>query len=64
MERTIRSYVSLRSNEEMIRRPLSDEKGWLLKCYCGGTTGNARDVKLCGTAQSGANVIPGIVTIG
>ncbi|KAG1775860.1 hypothetical protein EV702DRAFT_405349 [Suillus placidus] len=70
MERTIRSYVSLRSEEEMIRRPLSNEKGWLLKCYCGGTTegpfssGNAGDVTLCGTVQGGASVIPGIITIG
>jgi hypothetical protein len=31
MEQTIRSYISLRSKEEMIRRPLSNDKGWLLK---------------------------------
>ncbi|KAG1728658.1 hypothetical protein EDB19DRAFT_154410 [Suillus lakei] len=36
MERTIRSYVTLRSKEEMIRWPLSNEKGWFLKCYCDG----------------------------
>ncbi|KAG1826554.1 hypothetical protein EV424DRAFT_634391 [Suillus variegatus] len=43
MERTIRSYVSLRSKEEMIRRPLSNEKGWFLKCYCSGIT---KDIQL------------------
>ncbi|KAG2131316.1 hypothetical protein DEU56DRAFT_813940 [Suillus clintonianus] len=34
MERTIRSYVTLRSKEEMIGRLLSNEKGWFLKCSC------------------------------
>ncbi|KAG1876040.1 hypothetical protein C8R48DRAFT_690539 [Suillus tomentosus] len=33
MERTIRSYASLRSKEEMIRRPSSNEKGWFLKWH-------------------------------
>jgi hypothetical protein len=31
IERTIRSYATLRSKEEMIRRPLSNAKGWFLK---------------------------------
>ncbi|KAG1839550.1 hypothetical protein DFJ58DRAFT_105323 [Suillus subalutaceus] len=37
MERTIRSYVSLRSKEEMIKRQLFNEKGWFLKCRSGTT---------------------------
>ncbi|KAG2107545.1 hypothetical protein BD769DRAFT_129374 [Suillus cothurnatus] len=49
MEQTIRSYVSLRSKEEMIRRPLSNDKGWLLKC-CSGTTEGIR-LRQCAGCQ-------------
>lgn len=38
VERTIRLYASLKSREEMIRRPSPDEKGWILRCYCGDST--------------------------
>ncbi|KAJ8596884.1 hypothetical protein M405DRAFT_804797, partial [Rhizopogon salebrosus TDB-379] len=33
-ERYIRVYGCLRLKEEMMRRPLPDEKGWLLQCHC------------------------------
>ncbi|KAG1839548.1 hypothetical protein DFJ58DRAFT_811998, partial [Suillus subalutaceus] len=38
VEMKIRLYASLKSREEMIRRPSPDEKGWILRCYCGDTT--------------------------
>lgn len=50
MERTIRLYATLRSKEEMIRRPLSNEKGWFLKCHCGGTTTNIQ-LRQCAGCQ-------------
>ncbi|KAG1839547.1 hypothetical protein DFJ58DRAFT_811997 [Suillus subalutaceus] len=43
VEMKIRLYASLKSREEMIRRPSSDEKGWILRCYCGDT---AEDIQL------------------
>ncbi|KAG2149097.1 uncharacterized protein EDB93DRAFT_1103660 [Suillus bovinus] len=68
LEQTIRSYASLRSNlkEKTIMQALSNEKGCVLVVALRETSssGNARDVKLYGTAQSDASVIPGIVTIG
>ncbi|KAG2131314.1 hypothetical protein DEU56DRAFT_813932 [Suillus clintonianus] len=39
----IRLYVSLRSREEMIRRPSPNKKGWILRCYCDDT---AEDIQL------------------
>ncbi|KAG0695603.1 hypothetical protein DFH29DRAFT_954699 [Suillus ampliporus] len=43
LETKIRLYASLRSREEMMRRPLPDQKGWILRCSCGGS---AEDVQL------------------
>ncbi|KAG1883353.1 hypothetical protein F4604DRAFT_285580 [Suillus subluteus] len=43
VEMKIRLYASLKSREEMIRRPSPDEKGWILRCYCGDT---AEDIQL------------------
>ncbi|KAG1883350.1 hypothetical protein F4604DRAFT_1737716 [Suillus subluteus] len=39
----IRLYAGLKFREERIRRPSPDEKGWILRCYCGDT---AEDIQL------------------
>ncbi|KAG1796307.1 uncharacterized protein HD556DRAFT_293844 [Suillus plorans] len=68
VETKIRLYASLKSREEKIRRPSPDKKGWILRNSVTVvipqkilSLGNARNVRLCGTAQSDASVIPGIV---
>ncbi|KAG0695602.1 hypothetical protein DFH29DRAFT_264369 [Suillus ampliporus] len=43
LEKKTRSYVDLRSREDMMRRPSPNQKGWVLRCHCGGT---AEDVQL------------------
>lgn len=43
VEMKIRLYTSLKSREEETRRPSPDEKGWILRCYCGDT---AEDIQL------------------
>ncbi|KAG2149103.1 uncharacterized protein EDB93DRAFT_1103666 [Suillus bovinus] len=57
IEKRIRLYASLKSKEEMMRRPSPDEKGWILRanlpeeqCYCGDTTEDTQ-LKQCSECQ-------------
>ncbi|KAG2149091.1 uncharacterized protein EDB93DRAFT_360443 [Suillus bovinus] len=46
----IRLYASLKSREEMMRRPSPNEKGWILRCYCGDTREDIQ-LKQCSECQ-------------
>ncbi|KAG2035218.1 hypothetical protein BDR03DRAFT_1093284, partial [Suillus americanus] len=50
VEMKIRLYASLKFKEEMIRRPSSDKKGWILRCNCGDTT-NDIQLRQCSECQ-------------
>ncbi|KAG0705059.1 hypothetical protein DFH29DRAFT_908606, partial [Suillus ampliporus] len=43
IERITRIYVTVKFKEEMKRRPSPNGKGWIFRCYCGGT---AEDIQL------------------